>query len=229
MSREKTPVFDAATRIATAVRTMVGAERDDVIHDIAVFLLERPSLLDMYAAGDVAYVVKAVKNFFCDRGFSSSNLDVPRFCKNDSALVRSQKVAALQNQVSINDEIDGEAVETILPCGKYEAPNLWKKIRSEAILEWISANAPLLDYLLETDKESTPAPRIWNTKSIVRAYAGTEEVRKLLKLFGHALSADEKLFIEENMFRRFMHAKKAPVVEQETYETDVVADFFMAM
>jgi hypothetical protein len=219
----------AVKEISRLIGVAHDAIRQDLEQDLAVMFCEKPELLVHLNNGNVAYVTRAAKNRIIDKGYSVSNLDVPRFSEDDSDALRAAKIAALQNQTSINDEIDGDNYESLLPCKKYEQAVLWRKVRNESIMEWISENCPLLDYLLESDKESVAAPKVWNSKSIVRAYMGADEVEKLLARFGQNLSADEKLAMVESMFNRFMHARKAKSVSDFTHKDSGESDFFMAM
>jgi hypothetical protein len=200
--------------------------RDDFRQDVGLILLEKPELLDAGEQGHIAYVVRSVKNALSDKG-SDSQISVPRIKDCDSDRVRNLKVTLLQNSVSLNDEnSDGQSYETLIPCKKYEQADLWEKLRNETVLRWIRSHAPMLDFLLDTDKASTPAPYAWNSKPIVRAYMGADEVGKLLKKFGASLSSDERLAIKETMFNQFLHAKKAPVVADDNFDSDALPSVF---
>lgn len=202
---------------------------EDTRQEIALFLCHHRNMVTEYANGNKHFVYICVRNRLLDIGYGNANshIDIPRMDDRDSETTRALKLSALRNQVSINDELDGDQVETILPCRRYEQAEVWRKVRSNEVFSWIEKNAPFLDYLLEANKKETPAPSTWNTRPIIRAYAGADEVTKLLRRFGQSLTADEKLHIKEAMFQRFLHAKKAPLVQDENMESD--PDFFMAM
>lgn len=230
MSTTVNTMYDWVNLVADKLKSwQIKLADDDLRQEVAVFVCEKPDMLDACENGHIAYVVASARNYFIDKGLSSSVVHTPRMRVQDSDFTKSLKLAVMHAEVSLNDECaEGYDYETILPCGKYEQADLWKKLRNERLLTWISENAPMLDFLLEVDKANTPAPREWNSKPIIRAYMGTDEIKRLLKVFGGALTLDERLAIEESMFRQFMHAKNAKLVSAPDTECDK-PDFFMAM
>lgn len=217
-----------ADKVSQLLPSHYGLALDDLKQEIALFIFERTEMLKACQDNHLAYVIASVKNYLIDAGNNASVVAVPRLRSEDSDLTKNMKLSLMEGQVSMNDETGGYDYETILPCQKYEQFGLWKKIRNVKILDWITENAPLLDFLLEESKDTIAAPAVWNSKPLVRAFMGTDEVKKMLNVFGYDLSPDERLYIEESMFRKFMHAKKAKNVKSDE-PISAPNDFFMSM
>lgn len=216
-----------ARQIVGALESQRGQAYEDLVQEAALMLCENGVVANACSKGQTAFAASCLTARLKDQGTWSGAVVVPCWRERDSEVLKVLK--ANSGSVSLQETAEGNDLdyESVLPCGRYETTVLLRRLRDEKVLAWIQKNAPFLDYLLETNKNEAFAPTAWNSRPIVRAYMGTDEVKRLLRVFGGNLSKDERLAIEEEMFGRFLHAKNAQQTDDQEHAPK--QDFYLAI